>query len=57
MIETTAKSKMSKSMKMWAIYWELRDNGIPKKMAQSFARRLVENPELVKEIEKQRAAA
>jgi hypothetical protein len=52
-----AKGKMSKSAKMWAVYWELRDNGVPKKMAQTFARRLVENPALVQEIEKQRAAA
>jgi hypothetical protein len=49
------KGTMSKSAKIWAVYWELRDNGVPKPMAMSFARRLVENPKLMKQIEAERA--
>jgi hypothetical protein len=49
--------KMSKSARFWAVYWELCDNGVPKQMAKSFARRLMENPGLMKEIEAARKAA
>jgi hypothetical protein len=53
--EQIAKGTMSKSFKIFAVYNELRDNGVPKQMAKKFARRLVENPELMKQIEAERA--
>lgn len=41
------KGKLSPSAKVFLIYTELRSQGVPKKMAASFARRLVANPALL----------
>ena len=51
------KGKLTQSAKTFLIYNELRDQGVPKKMAVSFARRLVANPKLMDEIEAARKVA
>jgi hypothetical protein len=46
--------ELSQSAKIFLIYHEFRDQGVPKRMAMSFARRLVANPKLMQEIEEAR---
>lgn len=49
------KGKLTNSAKVFLIFEELRSQGVPKKMAASFARRLVANPKLIQEIDAARA--